>query len=55
MKKLMMVAAVLSLAACSSPAQRMADCQSKGVSKDACYIAEQNRTTAINAAAENRL
>lgn len=55
MKKLMMIAAVLSLAACSSPAQRMADCQSKRVSKDACYIAEQNRTTAINAAAENRL
>lgn len=54
MKKLMMIAAVLSLAACSSPAQRMADCQSKGVSKDACYIAEQNRTTAINAAAEKQ-
>ena len=54
MKKLMMVAAVLSLAACSSPDQRMADCQSKGVSKDACYIAEQNRTTAINAAAEKQ-
>ncbi|WP_367896812.1 hypothetical protein [Enterobacter vonholyi] len=54
MKKLMMIAAVLSLTACSSPAQRMADCQSKGVSKDACYIAEQNRTSAINAAAEKQ-
>lgn len=54
MKKLMMAAAVLSLAACSSPAQRVADCQSKGMSKDACYIAEQNRTTAINVAAEKQ-
>ena len=54
MKKLMMVAAVMSLAACSSPAQRMAECEAQGVSKDACYVAEQNRTTVINAAAEKQ-
>ncbi|HGE6931421.1 TPA: hypothetical protein ACGCAO_003917 [Enterobacter cloacae] len=54
MKRLMIAAAVMSLAACSSPAQRMAECESKGVSKDACYIAEQNRATAINAAAEKQ-
>jgi len=25
----------------------MADCQAQGISKDACYIAEQNRQTAV--------
>jgi len=25
---------------CSSPAQRMAECEAQGISKDACYIAE---------------
>lgn len=54
MKKLVLLAAVMSLAACSSPAQRMAECESKGVSKDACYVAEQNRTATLNAAAEKQ-
>lgn len=29
-------------------------CESKGVSRDACYIAEQNRQATINAAAEKQ-
>lgn len=29
-------------------------CESKGVSRDACYIAEQNRLATINAAAEKQ-
>ncbi len=29
---------------CSSPAQRMAECEAQGISKDACYIAEQKQT-----------
>jgi hypothetical protein len=41
-------------AGCSSPAQRMAECEAQGVSKDACYIAEQNKQTAVNAAAEKQ-
>lgn len=41
------------LASCSSPAQRMAECEAQGVSKDTCYLAEQNRTNAINEAAYN--
>lgn len=29
----------------------MADCQSQGISKDTCYMAEQNRQTSIQSAA----
>lgn len=58
MKKLMMIAVLAGisslLSACSSPADRMAKCEAQGVSKDACYIAEQNRTATINAAAEKQ-
>lgn len=32
----------------------MNSCESKGVSRDACYIAEQNRQATINAAAEKQ-
>lgn len=39
-------------AGCSSPAQRMAECEAQGLSKDTCYIAEQNKQAAVNAAAE---
>ncbi|MEZ2696908.1 hypothetical protein ACBQ19_18500 [Hafnia alvei] len=42
------------LASCSSPADRMAKCESQGISKDACYIAEQSREYAINSAAEKQ-
>lgn len=45
---------VSSLAACSSQAERMAKCESQGISKDACYIAEQSRENAINSAAEKQ-
>lgn len=39
---------------CSSPAQRMAECEAQGISKDACYIAEQNKQATVNAAAEKQ-
>lgn len=42
------------LAGCSSEASRIADCEAKGVSRDACYVAEQNRQSTINAAAEKQ-
>lgn len=42
------------LAGCSTEASRMNACESKGVSRDACYIAEQNRQATINAAAEKQ-
>lgn len=32
----------------------MADCEAKGISRDACYIAEQNRQATINSAAEKQ-
>ena len=32
----------------------MSACESKGISRDACYIAEQNRQATINAAAEKQ-
>lgn len=55
MKKLMMVVSVMAvLTGCSSQASRMADCEAKGVSRDTCYLAEQNRQAAINGAAEKQ-
>ncbi|HGM5491645.1 TPA: hypothetical protein ACKP1B_003306 [Serratia fonticola] len=42
------------LAGCSSAASRMAKCEAQGISKDTCYLAEQNRQTAIYAAAEKQ-
>lgn len=54
MNKLMLVMVVVAagtLAGCSSPAQRMADCQAQGISKDTCYLAEQNRQNSINSVA----
>lgn len=42
------------LAGCSSPATRMADCRAQGVSKDACYAAEQSRQAAILSASEKQ-
>lgn len=55
--KYLVIVAVLGsalLAGCASPAQRMAECEAQGVSRDACYIAEQNRQSAINTAAEKQ-
>lgn len=40
------------LAGCSSQAERIAACEAKGISRDACYISEQNRANTINATAE---
>ena len=42
------------LCGCSTATQRMADCEAQGISKDACYMAEQNRQAAINGAAEKQ-
>lgn len=53
-KFLLSLLAVILFSGCTSSAQRMADCQAQGVSRDACYIAEQNRKTSINAAAEKQ-
>ncbi|MNI59430.1 hypothetical protein D3C73_1145930 [compost metagenome] len=56
MNKLMMVAvfgAGALLAGCSTPAQRMAECEAQGVSKDTCYLAEAQHKEAINNAAYN--
>ncbi|WP_221200556.1 hypothetical protein [Buttiauxella sp. A111] len=39
------------LVGCSTSAQRQADCQAQGISKDTCYLAEQNRQNSINNAA----
>lgn len=43
---------MLALAGCTSSAQRM--CESQSVSRDACYVAEQNCKATINAAAEQQ-
>ena len=55
MKKIILLMSVAGLmAGCSSPAQRMADCQAQGISKDTCHLAEQNRQTAVLGAAEKQ-
>ncbi|HDR2159233.1 TPA: hypothetical protein QCG56_000836 [Enterobacter cancerogenus] len=36
------------LTGCSTPQQRIAECQATGVSLDACYIGEQTRQASIN-------
>lgn len=55
MKKILLVGMVAALlAGCVSEEQRLAQCEVKGVSRDACYIADQNRQAAINAAAEKQ-
>ncbi|UYM55125.1 hypothetical protein [Leclercia adecarboxylata] len=55
MKKILLVGIVATLlAGCVSEEQRLAQCQAKGVSRDACYVADQNRQAAINAAAEKQ-
>ncbi|HGH4634689.1 TPA: hypothetical protein ACJIWT_001206 [Enterobacter bugandensis] len=45
--------AAILLSACTSPAQRMAECERQGISKDTSYLAEQNRQNAYNEAAQN--
>lgn len=51
---LILTAACAILSDCSTSASRMAACESQGISRDACYIADQNRQSAINAAAEKQ-
>jgi len=54
MKKLLIAGALLALTSCSSSASRMAECEAQGVSRDTCYLAEQNRHAAIVGAAEKQ-
>ena len=55
MKKLVIVASMAALlAGCSNQASRMADCEANGISRDACYMAEQNRQSSINSVAEKQ-
>ncbi|NKE44384.1 hypothetical protein HB662_06315 [Roseomonas frigidaquae] len=42
------------LAGCSTPQQRMADCEAQGISRDTCYLSEQNRRNALLGAAERQ-
>lgn len=51
-KKLFLLVPVAFLAGCTSAAQRMNDCEAQGISRDACYVAEQNRQNGINAQAQ---
>lgn len=48
-----MAGAAALLSACTSPAQRMAECERQGISKDTCYMAEQNRQNTYNESAQN--
>lgn len=48
-----MAGATALLSACTSPAQRMAECERQGISKDTCYLAEQNRQITYNESAQN--
>lgn len=50
--KLAVLISIALLAGCSTQASRMSDCESQGISKDACYIAEQNKQASVTNAAE---
>lgn len=50
---MMVMATSAVLAGCSSPAERMAQCAAQGISKDTCYLVEQNRQQSYNEAAQN--
>ncbi|MJS61836.1 hypothetical protein DOC35_19325 [Salmonella enterica subsp. enterica] len=54
MRKILVVGAILALAGCTSSAERMYQCESQGISRDACYVAEQNRKATINSAAQKQ-
>lgn len=55
MKMILLVGVLATLlAGCVSEEQRLAQCEAKGVSRDACYVADQNRQATINAAAEKQ-
>lgn len=51
--KLFAVVAVLLLAGCTSSAQRMAECEAQGISRETCYLAESQHKEAVNQAAYN--
>lgn len=48
------VGMALTLTGCQSSASRMAECEAQGISRDTCYLSEQNRKQSINAAAEKQ-
>lgn len=50
----MIAMALSTLAGCTTQADRMAKCEAQGISRDTCYLAEQNRTIALNTAAEKQ-
>ncbi|WP_239497184.1 hypothetical protein [Franconibacter helveticus] len=49
---MMIALLVAGITGCTSSAQRMHECEAQGISRDACYIAEQNRINGINAQAQ---
>lgn len=51
---LTVIASAVLLSGCTSSAERMYECESHGVSRDACYVAEQNRKATINATAQKQ-
>lgn len=57
MQKIKLISLVmisLALAGCKSSAERMYECEAQGVSRDACYVAEQNRKDGVNAQAQKQ-
>lgn len=56
MKKavLLIVTTLAGLAGCQSTSSRIAQCEAQGISRDTCYLAEQNRQNTFNAAAEKQ-
>ncbi|WP_349918311.1 hypothetical protein [Aeromonas veronii] len=54
MQKIMLLSVIALMTGCANPAQRMADCRAQRISKDTCYLAEQNSQAAILGAAEKQ-
>lgn len=49
MKLLTLSLSLFILAGCSTAASRMQQCEDRGISRDTCYLAEQNRESANRA------
>lgn len=50
----LLIVSSLFLAGCQSSESRIAECQAQGVSRDTCYLVEQNRKQSMYAVAEKQ-
>ncbi|WP_247649071.1 hypothetical protein [Enterobacter bugandensis] len=52
--KIALATFALTVVGCKSTTERIYECEAQGISRDACYTAEQNRQATLNAAAQKQ-